>query len=135
MRKDRSAKLPEVGNKQNRISEGTSIVGEIKSESDFRIDGKLEGKIESTGKVVIGKNGLLKGTLICKEADLEGIVDGNLNVEGLLNLRASAVVKGDVATGRLAVEPGADFNASCNMGNGVKNLSNDDVRKETGKSA
>jgi cytoskeletal protein CcmA (bactofilin family) len=134
MRKDRSAKLQETGNKQNRISEGTSIVGEIKSEGDFRIDGKLEGKIESNGKVVIGKNGILTGTLICKEADLEGVVDGDLKIEGLLNLRASATVKGEVATGRLAVEPGADFNASCNMGNGVKNLSND-VRKEAGKSA
>ena len=35
MRKDRAAKAPETGNKQNRISEGTSITGEIKSEGDF----------------------------------------------------------------------------------------------------
>ena len=61
MRKDRAAKAPETGNKQNRISEGTSITGEIKSEGDFRIDGSLEGKIKSTGKVVIGKSGVLKG--------------------------------------------------------------------------
>ena len=134
MRKDRAAKAPETGNKQNRISEGTSITGEIKSEGDFRIDGTLEGKIKSTGKVVIGKSGVLKGTLICKEADLEGTVDGTITIDGLLNLRASAVVKGEVATGKLSVEPGADFNASCVMGSGVKNLSKD-VRKETGKSA
>ncbi len=134
MRKDKGRNEIEDGSKQNRISKGTSIIGDIKSEGDFRIDGTLEGKIESTGKVVIGKNGSLKGTLICKEADLEGNIDGNLIIEGLLNLRSSAVVKGEVSTGRLSVEPGADFNASCTMGNGVKNLS-EDVRKETGKSA
>ena len=134
MRKDRSVKAPETGNKQNRISDGTSITGEIKSEGDFRIDGKLEGKIESTGKVVIGKSGVLIGTLECKEADIEGNVDGTVAINGLLNLRASAVIKGEVATEKLAIEPGADFNASCVMGSGVKNLSKD-VRKETGKSA
>ncbi|WP_167598383.1 polymer-forming cytoskeletal protein [Leeuwenhoekiella sp. ZYFB001] len=134
MRKDRSVKAPETGNKQNRISDGTSITGEIKSEGDFRIDGKLEGKIESTGKVVIGKSGVLIGTLVCKEADIEGKVDGTVAISGLLNLRASAVIKGEVATEKLAIEPGADFNASCVMGSGVKNLSKD-VRKETGKSA
>ena len=134
MRKEKGRKEIEDGNKQNRISKGTSITGDIKSEGDFRIDGILDGTIESSGKVVIGKNGTLKGTLICKEADLEGAVDGKLVVEGLLNLRSSSVVKGEVATGRLSVEPGADFNATCTMGGGVKNLSKD-VRKETGKSA
>ena len=62
MRKDRSAKFPEGGNKQNRISEGTSIVGEIKSEGDFRIDGKLEGKIESTDVFVENYLPHLKGS-------------------------------------------------------------------------
>ena len=134
MRKDKGRTEIEDGSKQNRISKGTSITGEIKSEGDFRIDGTLDGKIESTGKVVIGKNGILKGILICKEADLEGAVDGELVVEGLLNLRGSAIVKGEVTTGRLSVEPGADFNATCVMGAKSKNLLSD-VRKEAGKSA
>ena len=112
MRKDKVRKEFEDGSKQNRISKGTSITGDIKSEGDFRIDGTLEGKMESSGKVVIGKDGKLKGTLVCKEADLEGVVDGTLSIEGLLNLRSSAVVKGEVSTGRLSVEPGADFNAT-----------------------
>ncbi len=134
MRKEKGRHEIEDGSKQNRISKGTAITGEIKSEGDFRIDGTLEGKIESTGKVVIGKTGKLKGTLVCKEADLEGDVDGVLSIEGLLNLRSSAVVKGEVSIGRLAVEPGADFNATCTMGTAVKNIS-EDARKETGKSA
>ncbi|MDP5043552.1 MULTISPECIES: bactofilin family protein [unclassified Leeuwenhoekiella] len=134
MRKDKVANNLDQGSKQNRISDGTSIIGDVKSQGDFRLDGTLEGKMESTGKVVIGKNGLLKGTLICKEADVEGTVEGILKVDELLNLRASAVINGEVATGRLAVEPGAGFNASCVMGNGVKNLTSD-VRKEAGKSA
>jgi len=133
MRKEKGRNEIEDGSKQNRISKGTSITGEIKSEGDFRIDGTLDGKIESTGKVVIGKGGKLKGTLVCEEADLEGTVDGTLTIDGLLNLRSSAVVKGEVTTGRLSVEPGADFNATCSMGAAGKN--GEDVRKETGKSA
>ena len=39
----------------NRIGKATQIKGDISSEADFRIDGKLQGSIKTSGKVVIGK--------------------------------------------------------------------------------
>jgi cytoskeletal protein CcmA (bactofilin family) len=105
----------ELGTGQNRINEGTKLKGDIHSKGFFRIDGEIEGNIKTPSRVVIGKSGVITGSLFCVNADIEGIIAGNLDVTGTLTLRSTAKVMGDVSVGKLAVEPGAEFNASCVM--------------------
>lgn len=113
----------------NRIVENTSIKGDVTSEADLRIDGTLEGSITTSGKVVIGRSGLVKGKIICANADVEGRFEGEFKVEHVLSLKNTAVIEGDVEVGKLAVEPGANFNANCSMkGQGVKSMKEDDKR-------
>ena len=104
------------GGQPNRIEKNTIIKGDITSEADFRIDGKLEGNVKTSGKVVIGKDGLIKGKVECVNADIEGSFNGELYVSELLSLKNSARIEGTVNVSKLAVEPGATFNASCTMG-------------------
>jgi cytoskeletal protein CcmA (bactofilin family) len=105
----------EPGANQNRINEGTHIVGDISSKGFFRIDGIVDGTITTPSKVVLGKNGAITGTLTCENADIEGSFKGNLKVTQLLTLRRSAKIEGDVVVGKLSVEPGAVLNATCIM--------------------
>ena len=107
---------------QNTITQGTIIEGDLKSEGDFRIEGVINGTLITNGKVVIGTTGLVEGSLSCNNADIEGKIKGKLVVLETLSLRASANVYGDVQTGKLAVEPGATFNANCQMKDSVKEL-------------
>ena len=107
--------MNEIGGQPNRIEKNTKIKGDIVSEADFRIDGKLNGNLKTTGKVVIGKDGLIKGKVECVNADIDGNFNGELIVSDLLSLKASAVIEGTVTVTKLAVEPGATFNASCTM--------------------
>jgi len=106
---------PDPGIGQNRINEGTKLKGDISSNGYFRIDGSIEGNVETPSRVVIGKQGSIIGTLTCENADIEGRFEGNLKVTETLTLRAGAVIDGDVVTGKLAVEPGATINATCTM--------------------
>ena len=107
---------------QNMIAHGTVFEGDLKSEGDFRIEGTIKGTLITKGKVVIGNTGLVEGSLNCNNADVEGQIIGKLVVSETLSLRASAHVDGDVQTGKLAVEPGATFNANCQMKDAVKAL-------------
>jgi len=100
---------------QNRINEGTNIKGDIHSKGFFRIDGTIEGNVSTPSKVVLGKTGYIKGTLMCENADIEGRFEGKLDVTGTLSLRSTAQIDGEVIIGKLSVEPGANFNASCIM--------------------
>ena len=107
--------MSELGGQPNRIEKNTKIKGDIVSEADFRIDGKLDGNVKTSGKVVIGKGGYIHGKVQCVNADIEGSFNGELQVSELLSLKASAVIEGTVSVNKLAVEPGATFNASCSM--------------------
>lgn len=107
---------------QNIIAQGTTIVGDITSKGAFRIDGTLQGTLKTTGKVVVGKAGTIKGTLKGVNADFEGKLSGKLKLSGTLSLKYSAHIEGEVEVGKLAVEPGATFNAVCSMKGAVKEL-------------
>ncbi|MCZ4317701.1 polymer-forming cytoskeletal protein [Aequorivita viscosa] len=111
----------EPGSAQNRINEGTKLKGDVSSTGFFRIDGSVDGNVKTPSKVVLGKTGVIIGTLICENADIEGKFEGTLHVSGTLTLRASAVIEGDVTVGKLSVEPGATLNASCVMQSGNSN--------------
>ena len=111
--------MTEFGGQPNRIEKNTKIKGNITSEADFRIDGKLEGNVKTSGKVVIGKDGYINGKVECVNADIEGKFNGELLVKDLLSLKASALIEGTVSVSKLSVEPGATFNASCTMGKGA----------------
>lgn len=108
--------------KTNRIVEGTTIKGDIISQADFRLDGILIGNFQSQGKIVIGPAGSVTGDIKCKNADIEGKFNGKIEVEELLNIKLKASIKGEVTVGKLSVEPGADFSATCIMKSNVKNF-------------
>lgn len=109
---------------QNTIAKGTVITGDIISEGDFRIEGTVQGNIKTPGKVVIGKTGIINGTLKSANADIEGKFTGKLLLSDMLSLKSSAHVEGEVIVGKLAVEPGANFNATCSMKGSLKDVSN-----------
>ena len=105
----------EINGHYSRLEKSTSVNGDIVSEGDFRIDGTLNGSLKTKGKVVIGKEGSVKGEVACSNADVEGTINGNLNVSGILSLRSSSVIEGDVVIGKLIVESGATLKATCSM--------------------
>ena len=117
--------------KTNRIVEGTIIKGDIISQADFRLDGNLIGNFQSGGKIVIGPAGSVTGDIICKNGDIEGKLDGKIQVTEVLNVKAKASIHGEVTVGKLSVEPGADFSASCIMKTSTKNLMLNDGQQKT----
>lgn len=106
----------------NRLVESTKIKGDITSSADIRIDGEITGNVVCKGKVVLGPKGKIEGTLTCLNADIEGYVKGKINVTELLSLKSKSNIYGDVTVGKLAIEPGANFTATCIMNSAVKNL-------------
>lgn len=102
----------------NLISQGTEITGDIKSAGDIRIDGILNGNLNTKGKVVIGPTGRVKGEVECKNSEVSGTVDGKISVTQLLNLKASSKIIGTIVTSKLSIEPGAVFTGNCAMKDG-----------------
>lgn len=114
------------------ISTGTIVNGDITTEGDFRIVGKLIGNIHSTGKVVIGQNGIVEGDIFCQNADFSGSIIGNSDVENLLLLKSTVNVSGNIKTGKLSIESGAQFNGNCTMSNGGSKAVNENKQTTKG---
>ncbi len=112
------------GNGATLISAGTTLKGDISSNSDLRIDGTIIGNINSSAKIIIGSTGIVEGDIIGNNADVVGKVSGNIRVKELLQLRGQSVVTGNLYAGKLQVEPSATFNGQCHMGANVVEMSN-----------
>ncbi len=110
----------ELSRLPNHISHTSKFKGDITSEEDFRIDGYFEGNLTTTAKIVLGDKGVLNGNIKCGNAEILGKVSGELIVDNLLSIKSSSSIDGNVTTGKLAIEPGAFFNATCQMKNGTK---------------
>tara|TARA_R110002049_G_scaffold112989_1_gene262983 strand:- start:5976 stop:6401 length:426 start_codon:yes stop_codon:yes gene_type:complete len=115
---------------RNVIAKNSTFVGDITSDGDFRIDGILEGNLKTKGRVIIGVEGLIKGTVESTNADIEGKFSGQLSVANTLTIKSTANISGDVTIGKLSIEPGATFNATCAMKGALKELNNGNETKK-----
>lgn len=103
----------------NQFGTGTIITGDVSTEGDVRIDGKVTGSVVSKSKVVIGATGIIEGSILCQNGYIDGRVSGNIEVSELLILSKTAYVAGDIKIKKLVVEEGAKFNGKCSMGMSV----------------
>jgi cytoskeletal protein CcmA (bactofilin family) len=99
----------------NTIAQDTKIKGNIESNGDIRIDGILEGDLDCKGRVVVGPESKISGTIRCSSAEILGFVKGEIIVKDLLSLKGSASITGNLTMGKLSVEPGARFVGHCKM--------------------
>lgn len=89
---------------------GRSLVirGEVSGSEDLYVDGSIEGTVTlSAGRLTVGPNAKLKADVQAPEVIVMGELDGNLHVEGKVELRDKSTLRGDILAIRLAVEQGA----------------------------
>jgi cytoskeletal protein CcmA (bactofilin family) len=113
------SKAPDATDRSNRIIAGTEINGDLTSDSNILLEGQVNGHVTCAGRVIIGTSGKINGNLVCVNAEIDGAMDGQLMVENLLVLRATARIKGDIQTMKLHIEEGAFFEGACVMRAGV----------------
>lgn len=120
--KEQKRVAEEISNSSNVIGKGTVLTGDIETYGNIRIEGKVIGNVKSKSKIALGNGSQIDGNLIAQNADLEGEVKGKIEISELLVLKSTAIVHGDIITGKLVVEPGAVFNGSCKMGAAIKDI-------------
>ncbi len=114
----------------NSLVTGTTIEGQLESENDIRVDGKIKGSLNCKAKVIIGPSGKIDGNVTCVNAVIEGHFEGVIRVTEVLKIAGTATVEGEVHTNKLQVDNGAVFNVSCTMG-GVSGKSKKQAKVES----
>jgi cytoskeletal protein CcmA (bactofilin family) len=120
--KDTKKEQVELSNASTQIMKGTTVEGNIETFGNVRIEGKIVGNIRSKSKIALGDSSLVEGNIISQNGEIAGEVKGTVEISDVLILRPTAVVHGDIITGKLVVESGAVFNGSCKMGTASREI-------------
>ena len=107
-----AAELPRAG---GILSSGVSIKGSVKFQKELLIDGEVEGKIDSNGRLTIGEHAKIKGEIRTKSVIVDGTVEGNITAAERCELRAGCTVNGDIESPRLVVDEAATFIGSAKI--------------------
>jgi cytoskeletal protein CcmA (bactofilin family) len=97
------------------LSRGVSIKGSVKFLNELRIDGEVEGTIDSPGKLSIGEHAQIKGEIRAKSVNVRGNVEGDIFATERCELEAGCSLHGDIEAPRLVVDENAAFVGSAKV--------------------
>jgi cytoskeletal protein CcmA (bactofilin family) len=89
--------------------------GELYGEEDLEFQGQIEGSIEHTRSLSIGKEGSVKGNIRAKFVIIEGRVDGDVYATESVSVRQSARINGNIFAPRVGLADGAHFSGRIDM--------------------
>ena len=96
------------------IGINSNFKGDIKTQGTLRVDGTVEGNIE-TDWLILGETSHLKGDATSRGIIVGGRVDGNLTAREIIEIKAKGQVTGELATTKLSIAEGAMFDGRSSM--------------------
>lgn len=102
------------GKLESFIGSNTQFEGEIKMNGTLRVDGKVNGNIE-TDWLILGDKAYLKGDVTATGIIVGGLVQGNLRAKDVVEIKHKGQVKGDVVTVKLMVAEGGLIDGRVSM--------------------
>lgn len=97
------------------IGEHTSFEGTFNIKGHLRIDGNFRGKVNSSGRVIIGKNGRSESTIIAKTVVVGGTVKGDIFADGKVIVLKTGEIIGNIYACSVNMEDGVIFNGECKI--------------------
>lgn len=95
------------------IGNGSAISGDIKVNGFVRIDGDIDGNLETDGNVIIGENARIHGNIKAKSIIIGGIILGNVHAVESVKLLSESAVIGDIISHKVQIDDTATFHGHC----------------------
>jgi cytoskeletal protein CcmA (bactofilin family) len=92
------------------IGSDVVITGNIVTQGEIQLDGKVEGDIRSSA-LTIGESGIVVGSVSASEVIIKGTVKGQINARSI-RLEKTSKVTGDLIHESLSIEAGAFIEGS-----------------------
>ena len=98
------------------IGAGMTVVGDTDTDGSLRIEGTVRGNVRAGKSVVVGRGGLVDGSVFTQDAVIAGRVSGGIHAESRLELQATSEVSGEIVAPRMQVEEGAKVQGQVAVG-------------------
>lgn len=93
----------------------TELKGDLKSSGSLRVDGRVEGTVETTGDLIVGESGVLVANVQAASVLVAGEIQGQVRATARLEVAATGRIRGDVETPVLVVNEGGRLDGKCSM--------------------
>ncbi|SKA80823.1 protein CcmA, bactofilin family [Clostridium sp. USBA 49] len=97
------------------IGDKCTVIGSIQGEGLMKIDGTIEGDINLQDDIIIDINALCKSNINCKNATINGKVEGNIICENTLTIESYGKVTGNITVKNLVIKEGGILDGKCTM--------------------
>jgi cytoskeletal protein CcmA (bactofilin family) len=97
------------------VDRGSQLHGELRFEHSFRVDGKVAGKITSSGELVVGDSGEIDAEIEVGRIFVNGTVRGSVLAIKQVHIAPGGKVFARLQTPSLVIEDGAHFEGHCSM--------------------
>jgi cytoskeletal protein CcmA (bactofilin family) len=97
------------------VGKGVKFKGGITYEGAVRIDGYVDGEIETDGVLVVGEEAVISAKITAGSVVSKGKITGDIVAKQRVRLLASATLHGSVRAPIFSMEEGVIFNGTCEM--------------------
>ena len=108
----------------NGSGKGSSILGptlkfkgELKADEDLLVHGKVEGSIQHSSNLKIGKGGKIYAQVEARYIEVHGSVNGDLTGRDSVVVKEGANISGNIYSPSVSLHESAKFNGSIDMSN------------------
>lgn len=98
---------------QTLIGAGAFIKGDLRLEGFIRLDGDVDGNVETSGGIIIGEQARIRGNIHALSVTVNGIVEGDITAPEGITLFSTASVRGDIITKKIRVEENVFIQGHC----------------------
>lgn len=91
------------------------VEGNIRAKETVRVEGYVNGNVETEGALIISATGKVKGNIKGSSIVMGGVLEGDLVSSGKTELISTGKVIGNINTKSLIVDENAVFHGQCNM--------------------
>ena len=95
------------------IGPGSFVSGDVKINGFIRVDGDIDGKIETSSNVIIGEKARIRGNIDAASVVIGGIVIGDITAPKGIKLLSNSVLIGNVTTKSIQIEENVVFQKLC----------------------
>jgi cytoskeletal protein CcmA (bactofilin family) len=100
---------------ENVLGRSSLVRGNLSADGAFRIDGWVEGSVESRSIIVIGESGAVRGNVTGSEIIVAGKIMGNVVCSGQIEILATGKIEGDIDAKSIRIETGGIFRGTSHM--------------------
>lgn len=97
------------------LEQGVKLDGKLEASGLFRIDSEMKGTLVSRETLILGEHAAVEGEILGNFVTIAGKFDGTIKATSRVEIQPKAMVRGEIYSACVIVEPGAAFDGKCHM--------------------